>query len=338
MKKIINICFNHNNGGLSLDADIIGSLLEKSGYWVWYNSFPMNFRRLSKRRLKIANVFASIFLRALTIFKFVGVKPVLLAIHLEQIKKKQVSLSRKNIFIANLEWLMDETYNLFDSIDMFVCKTKDAMRFCESKGLTAFYTSFSTISVFNEAYPQEINTFVHIAGNSHAKGTVPLMEVWKRHPEWPMLKVISRFTEHLNGLAADNISVLGGYLDFDDLNAIQNSSEVHVCTSEAEGFGHYICEPLSCGAIVITVNGYPMNELVHPDRGVLVNVKSSEPMRYSQKFLFDKVDLEKKVELVLSMPRLERAELKQNAKDYYVRNNAFFERNMLEAIEKTISL
>lgn len=42
MKKIINICFNHNNGGLTLDAALIGEVLEKAGYIVWYNLSPMN--------------------------------------------------------------------------------------------------------------------------------------------------------------------------------------------------------------------------------------------------------------------------------------------------------
>jgi len=338
MKKIINICFNHNNGGLSLDADLIGGVLEKAGYIVWYNSFPMNFRGLSKRRLGIAKIFAYQFLRTLSFMAVMGIRPISVTIHLEQIKSKQLLISKKNIFIANLEWLMEESHSLFDKIDMFVCKTKDAEAFFKSKGLPTFYSSFSTISVLNGAYKQIPNTFVHIAGNSYAKGTIPLMKIWKSHPEWPELKVTSRFTEHLDGLEAGNITVMGGYLSSDDLSVMQNQSEIHLCMSEAEGFGHYICEPLSCGAIVITVDGHPMNELVQSDRGVLVNVKSSEPFRYSEKFIFDPLDLEKKIELVLSMSDIEKSKLKNNAREYFSNNKFFFEKKMIEAIEKTMRL
>ncbi|MDF1688926.1 MAG: glycosyltransferase [Cycloclasticus sp.] len=336
MKKIINISFNNNNGGLSLDADLLGGLLEKAGYKVWYNSFPMNFRGLSKRRLNIAKNLSSQFLRTLTALAFLRIRPISATLHLEQIKSRQLFVSRRNIFIANLEWLMEESYALFDKIDLFVCKTKDAESFFKEKNLPILYTSFSTISPFNSAYKQVANTFVHIAGNSRAKGTIPLMKVWKKHPEWPELKIISRFTEHLDGLAADNITIISGYLPSDDLNVIQNQSEVHLCTSEAEGFGHYICEPLSCGAIVITVDGHPMNELVQPDRGILINVKSSEPICYTEKFIFDPVDLEKKIELVLSMPEVEKLKLKENARKYFLSNNLFFEKRMIEAINKTI--
>lgn len=338
MKKIINICFNHNNGGLTLDAALIGEVLEKAGYIVWYNLFPMNFRGLSKRRLGIAKQLAFYFLRFLSFIAVIGIRPIFITIHLEQIKSKQVFISKKNIFIANLEWLMEESYSQFDEIDLFVCKTKDAEAFFENKGLPTFYTSFSTISVFNEVYKQIPNTFVHIAGNSHAKGTVQLMKLWKNHPEWPELKVTSRFANHLKGLEAENITLIEGYLSSDDLAVLQNQSEIHLCTSEAEGFGHYICEPLSCGAIVITVDGHPMNELIQSDRGVLVDVKFREPFRYSEKFIFDSSDFEKKIEQVLSMSSDEKNKLKNNAKKYFFGNKLFFEKKMIEAIEKTIKL
>lgn len=338
MKKIINISFNHNNGGLTLDADLLGALLTKAGYRVWYNAFPINLRGLSKRRLQVVKKLSFHFLWLLTYLSILKVKPISVTLHLEQIKIRQLNMSKKNIFIANLEWLMDESYALFDKIDLFVCKTKDAESFFNERNLPTFYTSFTTISPYNSAYKQVANTFVHIAGNSKAKGTVPLMKIWKKHPEWPELKVISRFTDHLIGLEAGNITLINGYVASDELNAIQNQSEVHLCTSEAEGFGHYICEPLSCGAIVITVDGYPMNELVQADRGVLVKVKSSEPVCYSTKFIFDPLDLEKKIERVLSMSETEKLKLKENAKQYFYKNDYFFKKRMLEAIDKTMQL
>ncbi|MBL4744194.1 MAG: glycosyltransferase, partial [Cycloclasticus sp.] len=204
--------------------------------------------------------------------------------------------------------------------------------------LPSFYTSFSTISPFNKGSRKVANTFVHIRGKSPLKGTIPLMKVWSKHPEWPELKVISRFIEDLGELSANNITVISGYLDSKELNTIQNESEIHLCPSEAEGFGHYINEPLSCGAIVITVDGYPMNEFVQPDRGILIDVESREPIRHTEKFIFSPADLERKIELVLAMTEDEKEKLKKNARKYFLENERYFEMRMLQSIEKILSL
>jgi hypothetical protein len=68
----------------------------------------------------------------------------------------------------------------------------------------------------------------------------------------------------------------------------------------------------------------------------LVKVKSSEPVCYSTKFIFDPLDLEKKIERVLSMSETEKLKLKESAKQYFYKNDHFFKKRMLEAIDKTI--
>jgi glycosyltransferase involved in cell wall biosynthesis len=52
------------------------------------------------------------------------------------------------------------------------------------------------------------------------------------------------------------------------------SCDVVVCPSVAEGFGHNIFEGLMHGKPVITTNCAPMNELVTPERGFLVEGRS----------------------------------------------------------------
>ena len=67
-----------------------------------------------------------------------------------------------------------------------------------------------------------------------------------------------------------NINYFAKYVDDDELRLVQNRHGVHLCPSEAEGFGHTLVEAMSCGAVVITTDGPPMNEMVTPDRGALV--------------------------------------------------------------------
>ena len=53
---------------------------------------------------------------------------------------------------------------------------------------------------------------------------------------------------------------------------LQNSCLFHVCPSKYEGFGHYINEAKSMGAIIITTDAEPMTELVDKDYGYFVPV------------------------------------------------------------------
>src|SRR3989344_1923248 len=56
----------------------------------------------------------------------------------------------------------------------------------------------------------------------------------------------------------------------EELLRLQQSSGVHLCPSREEGFGHYINEARALGALVMTTNWAPMNDLVQDHFGVLI--------------------------------------------------------------------
>jgi glycosyltransferase involved in cell wall biosynthesis len=90
-----------------------------------------------------------------------------------------------------------------------------------------------------------------------------------------------------------------------------------VIPSQAEGYGHVIGEAMSCGAVVVTTDAPPMNELVTSDRGVLIRVARSEPMRRSTRNFIDVADLEAKLNHVFAMSAEERARLGAKARAWY---------------------
>lgn len=328
-KNIINIYFRDNNGGLSHDAKLITTLLKKSGFTVYHNGKPLRFRKVLKPIKSMKSL--------LGLTSFFGEKKVSISIHLERIVNNGLCLANKNILIPNLEWLREDSYRLFSKMDLFLCKTHSAKDFFDKRDLPAVYTSFSSISPYDEQYEQKPNTFIHIAGNSTEKGTLPLIQLWLKHPEWPKLTVIVREARHLKKQKVKNINYIDKFLERDKLKQLQNEAEIHLCPSEAEGFGHYICEPLSCGAIVVTVNGYPMNELVQPERGFLIQANHNEAFRYSRKFIFDPSNLENIIETILEMSKNEKTELKINAKNWFDHNEAFFQKEFVTAIEECIT-
>jgi glycosyltransferase involved in cell wall biosynthesis len=60
---------------------------------------------------------------------------------------------------------------------------------------------------------------------------------------------------------------------------MQGAASLHVCPSVREGFGHYLNEARAVGALVVTVDHPPMNELIRPGMGLLVPtvLTKSEP-------------------------------------------------------------
>jgi|GEM_PF-1561778 len=333
-KKIINLCYNEwVKGGISLDVDIISDILIKAGFIVYFNGHNIRFKDVKK----IYKVLPKLSKASSLAISCLGIKKFLVNIHLEVIKESDIRLAEKNIMIANLEWLRDRSYDLLPKMDLFFCKTNNAKQFFDKKGMPAVYISFSSISPWNDAYKQKENVFIHIAGSSVVKGTEALAKLWSRHPEWPKLTIIARPIEHLEMMQAHNLDIIGGFMGREKLKQLQNEAEVHLCPSEAEGFGHYICEALSCGAIVVTVDGEPMNELVQPDRGVLVNFDSTEPMYHGSKFTFDSYDFERKIERILSMTNTEKDQMKLSAKKWFDDNDSFFKKVLITEIEKCIS-
>lgn len=332
--KIINICYRDNGGGLSQDADVIAKLLKGAGFLVLYNGTFFKVTGLVRFK-NIYSKFINLLVNVLPSY----FKPMEVNIHLEIILEKNINLAKKNIMVANLEWLREDSYSLLSKIDLFLCKTKHAENFFRLKQLPVKYVSFSSISPYNKKYKQKPNTVVHIAGKSEHKGSLTLARIWSKHPEWPKLTMLTVFKEHfylLKEFKTENIDVRGGHLKREDLQRIQNEHEIHLCLSEAEGFGHYICEALSCEAIVVTTDGYPMNELVLPDRGILVKVRTNMPMRHSRRFIFDTDDFEMKMDILFRMKDVEKNRIKSNARKWFIENDAAFSIDFIAAVNNLL--
>jgi glycosyltransferase involved in cell wall biosynthesis len=177
--------------------------------------------------------------------------------------------------------------------------------------------------------------FLHLAGQSRQKGTDILLDLWRKHPEWPTLTVVIRPN---NPVARDpglaNVRFLTGFLEDCELRRLQNDHLFHLCPSEVEGFGHSLVEAMSCGAVTLTTDAPPMNELVTPERGMLVPYHAGQPQRLGMNYYVDPEALERCIEEMLAMPAERRAEFGANARDWYLRNDARFRARLVETIER----
>jgi glycosyltransferase involved in cell wall biosynthesis len=77
-----------------------------------------------------------------------------------------------------------------------------------------------------------------------------------------------RFANKNNIFATDWVSN-------ETLKDLQNKAFIHICPSCYEGFGHYINEALSVGAVVVTTDADPMREFVQNGNGFLVKTSGT---------------------------------------------------------------
>ncbi len=95
-----------------------------------------------------------------------------------------------------------------------------------------------------------------------------------------------------------------------------------------EGFGHYIVEALSTGAIVVTTDGAPMNELVTPKSGFLVNCVKAEDQYRAQGFKIANYDLEKVITSIFNMPNEDLVSMSNSSRSRYLELTSGFEHNL----------
>jgi glycosyltransferase involved in cell wall biosynthesis len=303
--------------GLLTDARVISAALAPAG-------FEPRLQRARYRNLD---------LRVPGLLRRLRREPIAAAnIHFERIWPGWLGLAEKNLFLPNQEWCGPAEVALFGRLDAVLCKTRYAEDIFHRRGLRAEYIGFNSDDRYDAGVRKDYSQFIHVAGRSDQKGTDTVVRVWQAHPEWPTLRIVSSRPNLAQKCRAGNIRVIGREISAADLHDLQNRCGVHLCPSEAEGFGHYICEAMGCGAIVITTDAPPMNELVTRERGLLAAYARSAPQALGVNYYVDPAALEAAVAQVLRMGDSRREELSRAARAWYLANKRDFEARLPQVL------
>lgn len=227
------------------------------------------------------------------------------------------------VLLPHPEWFLPRDMETLGRIDLVLAKTREAQRVFTEQGCRAVCIGFTSEDRRDRAVPRE-RAFFHLAGSSRTKNTEPLLALWRRHPEWPRLTVVQHPKEVKPGAPAANIEHRIGYLDDVELRRLQNAHRFHICPSETEGFGHYIVEAMSVGAVVITLDAPPMNELISPARGILVPYSRTGTQHLATTFYFDDAAMEAAVERALALDEAQCDALGAAARAWYEAERAGF--------------
>jgi glycosyltransferase involved in cell wall biosynthesis len=187
-----------------------------------------------------------------------------------------------NVFMPNAEWFLPDWLPCLDFADAIWAKTADAERIfgqlCPQK---VAFTSFSSRDHFVSGPKRPL--FFHGPGFSDLKGTETVIRLWEEEgAQFPPLHFY--FSEMLvaskmaNLFTQPHIVKRMGRWAPPEYASIQSQYWFHLCPSGYEGFGHYIHEAKSTGAVVITTDAPPMNEFVTPDFGILIPPAKLTPL------------------------------------------------------------
>lgn len=260
-------------------------------------------------------------------------RPVDLNVFLQELIPSRFRQARTNILIPNQEWFDARDLDLLRGIDHVVCTSQHALDVFSWRGPNVVNFGFTCEDRLDSDLAGPRHRILHAAGRSPFKGTAALARVWCRHPEWPTLTLMhgEGILEPLN---VPNIDQRIGFVDDDALRQLQNQSWLHLLPTEAEAFGHSLCEGLSVGALVVTVDGPPMNELVRVDRGVLVPYGRQTRLHLGWRFLVEEDALERALTEIIACGPARYAPEMSRARSWFVRNDARVRRELSEFFDR----
>lgn len=192
--------------------------------------------------------------------------PFDVAIFLEVVPPHLLGLATRLWAIPNLEWLRADTERLIRRrCEKVFAKTRDAYRILSEKFQGVHYVGFLTRDRMDWTVPRK-RQFLHLGGGNGFRNTTQVLEAWRSCRYWEgipaedaPLVVVS------NSVAYEHEATPGvtyhKRLEDDEVKRLQNESLFHLYPSSAEGFGHAAHEGLSVGALVITTDAAPMNEI-----------------------------------------------------------------------------
>lgn len=323
----VNLISWDNGVGLSRDLDLLGAALTAGNISVTYTKRGRGKLRKLGRPIK---VYAQTKWQALRY----GAKPRFdLNIMLEHVWPEYLSWARHTLLIPNPEWFRPRDEAALDKIALVLVKTHEAQRIFSERGCATAFVGFTSPDRLDRSIARE-RVFFHLAGRSQNKGTAALLALWRRHPQWPTLTVVQSPRTAQPGPPAANIRHIVDYLSDDDLKRLQNAHRFHLCPSETEGFGHYIVEAMSVGAVTLTLDAAPMNELVRPERGILVPVTRSGTQNLATTHYFDDAAMEAAITRAISLSDADLDRCSAAARAWYDANHAAFAQQLLQTLRR----
>lgn len=326
----VNLIARDNGFGLSRNLKLLHDALAESGSEVTISGIRRGALRKALHPLK---------LRARTLARRLagrGAQRWDVNLMLERVRPEYLPTARRNVLMPHPEWFDERDRAWLPRLDRVFALTHHAMPIFEALGLRVDYTGFTSEDRLDAAVPRE-RAFFHLAGRSSNKGTDTLLAAWRKHPEWPRLTVLQSPRVAREVVSAPNIVHRVDYIPDAELKRLQNAHHFHLCPSETEGFGHYLVEAMGVGAVTVTLDAPPMNEMVTPERGALIPYSRTDTQGLATTYFYDGAALETVIERLLAMPDAELERMGTAARAWFEDNDRAFRARIAEAVRMLVA-
>ena len=321
---LLNIIGKSNGVGLARDLKLLAAALTGCGHQVRVTAIDATDAKRRRSLLAQWRTRSALALQGLHRTPASPQSRVDVNLMLEHVWMHHLPSALHNVVVPNPEWFDAHDRRFLPAVDAVWAKTECARDIFRSRGRAVDLIGFDSEDRYDARVPRQ-RDFLHLPGKSTMKGTERLLRVWAQHPEWPRLTVVQHGARHdSQRVTAKNIEYRTGYLDDAELRTLQNRCMFHVCTSLTEGWGHYITEALSVGAVPITVDAAPMNELVTADRGLLVPYGRTGMQRLARTYFFDAAQLARAVVRALGLSETQYDAMSANARRWFLENRRSF--------------
>jgi glycosyltransferase involved in cell wall biosynthesis len=325
----VNLVAFENGVGNSRDIALLSAALAALGCRVTL-TVPTRFAR-RRRRLALVRAFGETRRRLAVARRAEGARASFdLTVMLEHVWPEQLHTGARTVIVPNPEFFDRHDRSQLAVFDAVWTKTRATEALFRAAGSRCQPIGFDSEDRWLADVPREA-AFFHLAGKSRMKGTERLLAAWARHPEWPPLTVLQSVPRSRPPAAA-NIHLETRYLSDAELRVLQNRHRFHLCTSETEGWGHYLAEAESVGAIVLATDAAPMNELVTAERGLLLRAAAAGRQHLATLWRFDEAALVAAVGEASAMTLAEQARRSRAARDWFLANKADFPRRLAAAL------
>jgi len=318
----IQLIARDNGAGLTRDLAVLAEVLEASGCQVTVRALGHRGRvgtalRMAKAKLR----------------RWLKMPPRFdINLMLERVRPEFFGSARHEVLIPNPEWFNDEWKPFLPAFSLVLAKTRHAERIFGELGCPTRYVGFVAPDRYRPGLVAPRAGFLHAPGRSGNKGSLALLELWAANPHWPMLTLVWRRKRvDIDPLPA-NVIWHREYVPDDELLRLQNTLRFHLCPSRTEGYGHYLAEALGAGAVTITTDAEPMNELVTPGRGVLVKAHPAGKQALATLYDFEPEAMRQAIEHCLAMEPAEVVRLGRTARTWFEDNRRDFATRLLEAL------
>ncbi|HJU08220.1 MAG TPA: glycosyltransferase [Rhodanobacteraceae bacterium] len=325
----VNLIARDNGFGLSRNLRLLHDALDQAGFEVTVSGIRRGALRklLHPAKLRARSVARRLVGKAAQRWD--------VNLMLERVRPEYLSTARRNVLLPHPEWFDERDRVWLPRIDRVFALTHHAVPTFEQLGMKVTYAGFTSEDRIDRGVPRE-RAFFHLAGRSSNKGTDTLLSLWQKHPEWPKLTVLQSSRVDRPLVNAPNIAHRVDYIADDELKRMQNAHRFHLCPSETEGFGHYLVEAMGVGAVVVTLDAPPMNEMVTPERGALVPWSHTGTQNLATTYFYEPGAMQAVIERLLATPDTELSRIGTAARGWFEDNDRGFRTRIAEAMRALV--